>query len=344
MIKVGVAGLGMMGSTHLDVYSRLSDVEVVAVADKVPELRNGNKQAGGNIEGQAQGGFDFERVRQYEDAIQLIEDPELDVVDICLTTPLHRQFATAALEAGKHVLIEKPLALSSENARQLAEVAADAPGLSMCCMCMRFWPGWTWLKDAVESGEYGNVLSANFRRLTQHPGGEFYSDASQCGGAILDLHIHDTDFIHHLFGVPESVTSIGYNQVTKGIDHVFTTYEYPHIPIVTAEGSWAMAPGFGFQMQYQVNFERGTASYNLAESEPLTFTEPGKSSKTIPIDSEMGYYYELQYFLDCIKSGRSIERVTLQEAADSIRIVEAEAESVRLKHPVSLSESVLGHI
>ena len=83
-----------------------------------------------------------------------------------------------------------------------------------------------------------------------------------CGGAILDLHIHDTDFVQHCFGKPKAVFSRGYSRPTNAIDHVLTHYLYDDVPLVTAEGGWAMTPGFGFQMQYTVNFERATAVFD----------------------------------------------------------------------------------
>jgi predicted dehydrogenase len=337
MIKVGVAGLGMMGGTHLDVYSHRDDVEIVAVADIDEGRRTGSSQASGNIEGQAQGKFDFRQVKQHSDVMELIADPQVELVDICLPTPLHAEYGKAALRSGKHVFIEKPLARNYADAQELTRLAANSPGMVMCGMCMRFWPGWTWLKQRVERGEYGKVRSATFRRVAEHPGGPFYSDAEQCGGALLDLHIHDTDFIHFLFGLPEAVTSHGLSHVTKGIDHVVTRYEYPGIPIVMAEGSWSMAKGFGFRMQYTVNFERATATYDLAEAEPLTLFEYGRAPMKISLESGMGYQHEIAYFLDCIAAGRMPERVTLKQAAESIRIIEAEAESIRQQQMIRLS-------
>ena len=341
MIRVGVAGLGMMGNTHLDVYSQLAGAEVVAVADVIESRRNGTTKVGGNIEGQAKGSFDITRVRQYEDALQLIEDPEVDLIDICLPTPIHKRYASAALEFGKHVLIEKPLALNASAAQALANQARTASGLTMCGMCMRFWPGWTWLKDVVDSQQYGRVVSASFKRLAEHPGGPFYSNAQQCGAAILDLHIHDTDFIHYLFGVPDSVTSYGLKKTTAGVDHVMTRYEYPNVPLVISEAGWSMAQGFGFQMQYQVNFELATACYDLSQDQPLSIFEEGKAPFKPSLPTEMGYFYEIEYFIDRIISRRPIERVTLDEAAQSIRIVEAEVESVRENRPVSLLQSAI---
>ncbi|MEM1444541.1 MAG: Gfo/Idh/MocA family oxidoreductase [Planctomycetota bacterium] len=337
-IQVGVIGLGMMGMTHLDAYAKLSNARVVAVADRNEDKRTGRTKASGNIEGQAQGGFDFDTVKQYAEPADLIADPDVQLVDVCLPTPTHVKFALTALEAGKHVLIEKPLARTAEQADQIIAAAERSPGLTMCAMCMRFWPGWTWLKDAVDQQTYGTVHAATFRRLADHPGGKYYEDGDACGGAILDLHIHDADFVQYLFGMPESVTSVGYSKLTNRVDHVATQYHFAgsNPPLVTAEGGWSMAKGFGFRMEYTVNFAEATAVFDLAQSEPLTLYRSGAEPETIELPEGMGYEHEIRYFLDCLASGEKPSRITLASAADSIRLIEAEARSVEARQRVSL--------
>ena len=281
MTNVGVIGLGLMGSTHLDVYAQHPAARVVAVADQDEERRTGRAQAAGNIEGQAQGGFDFGSVKQFAEAEALVADPEVELVDICLPTPIHAKYAIMAMQAGKHVLIEKPLARNTEQAAGIVEAAARAAGRTMCAMCMRFWPGWTWLKDVVESQAYGPVHAATFRRVAEHPGGAFYEDGDACGGAILDLHIHDSDFVQYLFGMPEAVTSHGYSLTTNQVDHVVTHYHFAEVPLVVAEGGWSMAEGFGFHMRYTVNFERATAVFDLAAhvASDVVRARPGPSGR-----------------------------------------------------------------
>jgi predicted dehydrogenase len=326
-IKVGVIGLGMMGLTHLDVYSKRSDVKIVAISDILPDRLTGKVRAVGNIQGQAQGGFDYNSARQHDEGMKLIADKEVDLVDICLPTPLHHDYALKALKKGKHVLVEKPLARTAKEAAHLAKAAGKANKLSMCGMCMRFWPGWTWLKDVVEKGTYGKVFAAQFRRVASHPGGPFYSDGEKCGGAMLDLHIHDTDFIQYCFGIPTAVTTAGYNKTTSHPDHVITRYHYDHIPLLTAEGGWVMSPGFPFVMQYTVNFERATAVFDLSAPKPLMLYEGGKG-QPVELEPGMGYEREIAYFLNCIATGQSPSIVTLESAAKTVKIVEAEGKSL----------------
>lgn len=334
-IKVGVVGLGMMGLTHLDAYGKLNGVEVVALADRDEDRLNGRKQAGGNIEGQAEGGFDYSSVRKYTDAFELIADPDIDVVDICLPTPAHVPFGIKVLEAGKHLLTEKPLARTYEDAMKLVNAAEASDKIAMCAMCMRFWPGWTWLKHAIDDHRYGKLLSLSFRRIASHPQGPFYQDGDANGGAALDLHIHDADFVQFLFGLPKSVSSVGYSSKTTAVDHIATRYGVGIDALVRAEGSWAMADGYAFCMQYTANFENATAEFDSNSDHPLRLYKDGET-ENIELEDGMGYDHEIAYFLDCVRNNRQPEIVTMHDAANAVRLIEAEVESVRSGVTVTL--------
>jgi len=330
MINVGVIGLGMMGQTHLDVYAKRNDVKVVAISDRDPARLSGKVRATGNVEGQAQGGFDLSQAKPYEEGMDLIKDKSVDLVDICLATPLHVEYAIAALKKGKHVLVEKPLARTFKDAQKLAKVAAKSKGMAMCAMCMRFWPGWTWLKDAVDRQTYGPLRSASFKRLATMPPGAFYANGQLSGGAILDLHLHDTDFIQFLLGQPAALFSRGYTKTSGGVDHVHTQFIYEGdaaVPLVTAEGTWAMTAPYEFRMQYTANFDKATAVFDLLSPTPLVLYQDGQK-QTIDIGTTLGYELEIAYFLDCINKGQRPTTVTLDDAANAIKLVELEAKSI----------------
>ena len=334
-IKVGVVGLGMMGLTHLDAYAKLEGVEVVALADRDEDRLSGKTQADGNIEGQAEGGFDYDSVRKYTDAAELIADPGIDVVDICLPTPAHVPFGVKVLEVGRHLLTEKPLARSYEDAMKLVNAAKASDKIAMCAMCMRFWPGWTWLKEVLDDARFGKLLSLSFRRVASHPQGPFYQDGDANGGAALDLHIHDADFIQFLFGLPKSVSSVGYASKTNAVDHIATRYDVGIDALVRAEGSWAMADGYAFRMQYTANFENATAEFDSGADDPLTLAQGGES-KPVELEDGMGYDHEIAYFLDCVRHNKQPEIVTMQDAANAVRLIEAEVQSVRSGTAVTL--------
>lgn len=336
-LKIGVLGLGMMGNTHLDAYRRREDVEVVAVADANADRLEGREKAGGNIEGQAQGDSDFAGVNRYAEASELIEKEEVDIIDVCLPTPLHLQYALQALEKGRHVLVEKPVCRTVEQAEQLAEAAEQSDSIIMPAMCIRFWPGWNTLIESIQDGRYGKLRSLSIQRLASHPGGPFYSDAEACGGALLDLHIHDTDFIFAALGMPTAVTTVGYSKITDGPDHVSTQYHYEDNLLVVAEGGWSMAEGFPFTMKYDANFDRATVRFDLAAEKNFKVIHTDGSEETPELDSEMGYSHEIDYFLNCVKSGKQPETVTIESSLQSLRINEAERASLQTRQPVILA-------
>jgi len=328
MTNVGVIGLGMMGVTHLDVYASLPRARVVAVADRNADKRSGQRNTTGNIDGHAQGAFDLSQTTRYAEATDLIDDPDVQVVDICLPTDLHADVAVAALRAGKHVLIEKPMARTAAEAQRIINTAVDAAGFAMVAMCMRFWPGWDWLKQRIDDGAFGRLLGLSIERTSPHPGGPFYADAARSGAAILDLHLHDADFVQWCCGPPDAVRSVGYSHVTDGVDHVVTQYLYRNGPTVVAEAGWSMSPGYPFTMRYTANFEQATAVFDLAARQKLMLYQRGGESEPIDLDDRMGYHHELSYFLGCIETSQTPRRVTLAESQAAIALIEAEAKSV----------------
>lgn len=339
-LKVGVIGLGSMGSTHLDIYSQISEVEVVAVADLKKSRLDGSSRAEGNIGGQAQGSVVGFEAKQYLDGMDLIDDPDIELVDICVGTNLHFVFVEAALAKGKHVLVEKPLARTYDEAKKIVELALNSSTNIMSAMCLRYWPAWVWLKKVIDNKKYGRCLSLTCKRQTSHPPGTFYSNDDECGGALLDLHVHDTDFINYCFGMPKAVFSQGYKGPSGGIDHVATHYIYDqsqNAPLVTAEGTWTMQEGYGFNMSYTANFEKATACYLLDDEETLTLFRSSYEPEIIKLDEGMGYEFEIRSFVDEILRGEKSDMTLLNQAAKSIAIIEAEQVSIRSCSVVTLS-------
>ena len=338
-LKVGIIGLGSMGSTHLDIYSKIKEVEVIAIADSIQSRLDGSSKAEGNISGQAEGGVTGLSAIKYLDGMELIDNPDIDIVDICVGTDLHFTFVEAAISKGKHVLVEKPLARTYDEAKKIIQLAEQSSKYVMSAMCLRYWPAWVFLKEAIDSNAYGKCLSLNFKRQTSFPGGAFYSDHNQCGGALLDLHVHDTDFVNYCLGLPEAVFSQGYKGPSGGIDHIATHYIYNQSdlsPLVSSEGSWTMQEGYGFNMSYTANFENGTLSYLLEQDETLKLFRSGSEPESINLKEGMGYEFEIRTFVDEILSGNSTNLDLLRQASETVAIIEAEKTSIETCSLVSI--------
>lgn len=334
MVRIGIIGLGFMGRMHYGSYEKVAGARVVAVADADPKRASGDLSEGwGNVPGADVQKLPMDRIRGTTDWRELMKWDEVDVIDICLPTPQHVELATAALATGKHVMCEKPLARTSSEARQIAAAAAKAGGFFMPAMCMRFWGEWEWLKRAVKEETYGKVRSASFRRVGTTPAG-WFRDGKLSGGALVDLHVHDVDFVYHLFGKPKAVFSRGYSKDTGEIDHILTEYIYDSPALVSAEGAWGLSNGFGFRMQYVVNFDRATAEYEFGRDKPLMLYADGKATA---VEAEgNGYVGELGYFVECVRNGTRPTRVTAEDAVTGLIIIEAEKRSAESGQPVAL--------
>jgi len=204
---------------------------------------------------------------------------------------------------------------------------------------MRFWPGWDWLKHAIDRKTFGRVLAARFRRVSAPPGWSRanYFKGGESGGALLDLHIHDTDFVQFCFGRPKSVFSSGFTRFSGAIDHVVTQYQVANGAIVSTEGSWVMSGDFPFTMAYTVNFERATADFDIARgAKALRLHEDGQPMRVVKPVGVDGYVGELQHLLNSIATGTPPTVVTVQDGLSAVEICEAEEKSIQLGQPVKL--------
>ena len=317
-----------MGRTHIGAYRGLGDAcRISGVFDLDAGLLSGGLVEGGNLaSGESTGERLFEPAEVFAtDSLDaLLARVDVDAVSVCTPTDTHVDVALAAMRAGKHVLVEKPVSLERAGIQRLAAEAERAGVICMPAMCMRFWPGWVWLKEKVRVD--GIPKSISFERLGSAPGwgGGFYQDAGRCGGALHDLHIHDTDFVCHLFGKPDAVSSVGdQNRLT-------TMYHYEDGPRhVVAAGGW-LRGGAEFRMRYVAEFEDATADFDLSREPGLLWSSSGDEGCREPADvgEGDGYEGEARAFVGAIIDGVG-PPVTLDDAAMTLAVLEAEAESLK---------------
>ncbi len=335
-IGVGVLGLGFIGATHLRAFAGAAGGRVVAVCDADSARLDGRAGEHGNL-GASVGGelFDPGAVMATTEVGALLGDERVELVCICTPTDTHVDLAIRALDAGKHVLVEKPVALSSAEVGRLAEHAQGAGRLCIPAMCMRFWPGWDLLPGLVRGGRYGRVLSARFERLGAAPAWSgFYADASRSGDALFDLHIHDVDMVHRCFGAPSEVRSSG----SPG--HVTTSYTFggEGPAAAVAEGGWLSDPGVEFRMRYVVEFERALAEFDLGKSPAMSLFVGGEQHRPA-LRSETGWEGQARAVIEAVRRGDGRGTPTLAEAIEVTRTVEAEAQSLLTGRPATPERS-----
>lgn len=331
-IGVGVIGLGFMGSTHVRVCQAAAEAgffcRLVAVCDSSIERLSGAAGSSGNMgTGEGPRLFDPGVTRVCRDPAELLAERSVDLVSICTYTDSHVDLAVKALRAGKHVLVEKPVAATAEGAERLADAARASGRLCMPAMCMRFWPGWDWLRERIIDRAFGRVRSATFQRLGSQPtwARSFYGDFSRSGGALLDLHIHDVDFIHWCFGAEGAAWTVS---TTGSLRHLTTQYRFEGGPEqVTAEAAWDLAPAAGFRMKYLVNFENATADFDLGRTQRL-IVHDAAGSHPVGLSPLTGYDGEMRHMLAAIRDGRRDLAATVEEAVAVMRMLEAERKSM----------------
>jgi predicted dehydrogenase len=344
-VKVGIIGLGFMGTTHLDIYRNNPKAEIVAIADvNADKLKGDISSVVGNISGgDNRRPLDLDGVSLYKDGFELIKDPAVEIVDICVPVFLHKKFATAALEFNKHVICEKPLAKNSAEAEDIIVAAKKSQGFLLVGMCIRFWPEYVHAKDLIKSGELGKVRSASLKRLSPSVDGNswenWFMDSELSGGAVYDLHLHDSDAVRWMFGMPKSVSSFGAIGVKShnGVDHVVTRYDMGDGSLVTAEGGWDAAKNTPFEMSFQIVCDKGTIRFS--ETGYKVIYETGEVETPSPAKENLptGWHAEIDYMLDCVLFGKPpYDLVPLDEILESIKIVEAEMRSIKENAEVAL--------
>lgn len=336
-VRIGLIGLGFMGTTHFGIYRDLAAAEVVAVADVDPAKRAGDvSKVVGNI-----GGGDNSRlldlggIAVFDDALDLIASPDVDVVDICVPTNDHARYVLAALAAGKHVFCEKPLCRNREEMLAIAGAVRRSPGFFNVGMCIRAWPEYRHARELYRSGAIGRIRTANFTRLSPSVDGNawenWFMDPERSGGALLDLHLHDTDAVCYFFGRPEAVFASGVKGVVSagGVDHVVTSYRYGDGALIVAEGGWDLARQAGFEMGFLLVTERATLRFSAAGYQ--IYWNDGRVETPQVADPALptGWHRQLAYFVDCVKENIVPDRYqTLEQILDSYAVILAEAKSV----------------
>lgn len=309
-----------MGSTHLKSLKNLPGVELAAVVSNDPRKLAGDLSAiQGNLGGPGEV-LDFSKIRQYRTPEEAFADPGIDAVDLCLPTDLHAPLTIAALRAGKHVLVEKPMALNGEQCNAMITEARQAGRVLMTAQVLRFFPTYTALREILGNGGLGPVRSALFRRRCAAPAwSQWLKNSSKSGGGVFDLLIHDIDMCLHLFGLPESVSATGYENLAAGIDFINATLHYPAIGSVVVTGGWHHPKAYPFSMEYTVTADGGTIDYSSEGRPPKLYKADGEV-EDVRLDEVDGYAEEIRYFADCVNQGRQPEICSPAESADAVRL------------------------
>lgn len=337
-MRVGIVGFGFMGRMHHRIWKSIKDAQVVAVCDANPNIKEDTKRAVGNIKG-ADGAIDFTKVEVYRDLDQMLEKAKLDAISLTLPTYLHADCSENALLRGVNVLCEKPMALTVADCDRMIAAAKRSGKTLQIGHCVRFWPEYAKAKEIVDSGEYGKVVAGMFQRLGAPPGwsaDNWFADEKRSGGVALDLHIHDTDYVQYLLGMPKSVCSHGAKGSAGQLIHMLTEYEYGQDKLIVAEGGWGMTTAFGFEMSFNLVLEKATIVYDLTRKPMLRVCPVEGKDFTPKVADGDGYQHEIEYFAKAVRGEIIKPIITLEQSRNSVRIVEAEKKSINNRQRVMI--------
>jgi predicted dehydrogenase len=318
MVQVAVLGAGFMGSTHAKAYAAMPDVAVAAIY--APSSDRGDplaREIGS---------------RWTDDLESILADPGIEAVDICLPTPLHREVAEAALATGKHVLLEKPIALSLEDAQALVQANEATDRVFMIAHVLRFWPEYVEIARRVGSGELGKPHTGFASRRQPFPAWlALFNRSDLTGGAVIDMMIHDYDALNWVFGAPLGVTARGIrNSRSGGYDQVQVLIDYGDGTSALVDGGMMMPESYPFSSRLEVLCEEGAMEYAFRAggrsvemgggvNELTLYPSEGDPLRLSPAQVDP-YAAECSYFVDVIRRGDVADRATPADALRALAV------------------------
>jgi predicted dehydrogenase len=342
MVRVGIAGIGFMGVTHFNAYEKVDGAQVTAIFTRDPKKLAGDWSGVRGNFGGAGGVRDVSGLKCYSDLALMLADPDIDMIDLCLPSYVHRDVAIQAMQAGKHVLVEKPIALTVPDADAMIAAAAQLGRMLMVAQVLRFWPEFAIIKDLIVSGEYGHLRAAHFKRVISRPDwagdGNWFADPSKTGGPVVDLHIHDTDFVQYLLGTPAAVSSSGVVAANGEVEYLVTEYQYPGQNVcVTAQSGAIATKGIEFEHGYDVYFEQAMLKHNSSTTPAVeVYTADGQKLELKP-RIEDAFAEQLRTAIGGVASATLPPQLDAVTARNSLATVLSEAHSARLGQPVALA-------
>ena len=335
MLKFAIIGFGGLGKTHFgdvaEITRKAGDVQLVAICDV--DENAFRTQTSTNL-GENRQNLDLSAYHLYTDVEDMLDKEEIDFVITALPTCIHEKIAVMAMERGIHVFSEKPMALNLIQAKHMLDTSRKCNVKLMIGQCLRYFHDYAALKEIIDSQRYGRVVRADFHRLSPLPTWSWRNwmmDEEKSGGAALDLHVHDVDFIYWAFGMPKAVTSYATNGKMKH-DSIGTVYHYDGMQ-VTAIGEWGLPGSFPFTVGALVRFENATVK--MAPDGLTVYPEEGEAEK-LDLTPINGYVEEIVDFIACIRESRESTVNPPESSMQAIKIARAEKLSADTGKTVAL--------
>jgi predicted dehydrogenase len=326
-MRVAIVGAGTMGAIHADSIATIPEwsVDSIFVGDAKPKPGLLDKHHAAVCRSEKE-----------------LWDRNCDVVVICTPTPTHAHYAIRALQSGKHVFLEKPIARSLEQAEIVLHHAASSETTFMVGHVLRFFHEYLHLKTLLDKETIGTPGVARLARRGRFPEGDlnWYSEYSQSGGVILDMVIHDLDFLRWCFGEVDEVCAG--NLMSRGVrnsDYTLIVLRFKNGVIAHVEGSWAFEGEF--HTTVEIAGTSGLISFNSLDAAPLAafVKQSGDKRESVAVPRSpvkvSPYLSEIRHFADCVEHKRP-PAITGADAYQALQIALAAMRSAETHEPVKL--------
>jgi predicted dehydrogenase len=327
MMNVAIVGAGGMGRRHAASYRETGEARVAAVVDI-------NREAAASLAG--------EDAQVFASLEESLEKCDVDIVDVCTPTPFHAEHAVTALKAGKHLLLEKPMARTLDECDAIIRAAEGSGKTAMVAHVLRFFPEFVRGKEAVDAGLVGEPAVVRTSRGGGMPRGvdSWYTDIAQSGGVVLDLIIHDFDWLRWVLGPADRVYARGLaHSGRKGQDYALVTIRFKSGAIAHVEGTW-MRPS-GFETRFEIAGTQGLLDFSSRDSASLRVARASGEERRAAVEvpesplAENPYTSQIRHFLQCVRTGEA-PVVSLQDARAAVEIALGALESMKTGEPVEL--------
>lgn len=303
MLKVGLVGVGGISGAHIPVWEEMENAELIAICD----IRTERMEK-------------YPQKRHYTDFDEMLEKEQFDIIDICLPTYLHADFAVKAMEKGINVITEKPISLKKEDVERVYSTAKKNNVKFMVAQVLRFWPEYVLLKEIYDTKKYGKLLSGSMIRLGGMPKWSWdgwMSDEKRSGLVPFDLHIHDLDFMVYAFGMPK--VAYQYRSKLPNQDYICLNYDFGDFSI-HSEASW-YAPDYPFKAEFRFQFEDAIVSNENGkmiimknDNTVIDLSQEAEGDTgNINLPKSNAYANEIHYFADCVEKDLPIEKMKPEE-------------------------------
>lgn len=330
MLKAGIVGVGFMGWIHYLAYQRSASAQLAAFCSRDAKKRSGDWTGIQGNFGPPGEQIDVQNLNVFESLDEMIKDSSIDLVDICLPPNLHVEAACKALEAGKHVLCEKPLGLSTEDCDRILDAAKAADCKVLVAQVLPYMGEFQFGYEAAMDGRFGKALRGYFKRIISPPDWipDFY-EAQKVGGPLIDLHVHDTHFVRLVFGMPRRVMASA--EMKDGIVkfcHTLMEFDEPG-RIVGSSSGVSEQSARPFCHGYELQFEKAALQFELsaltdgADILPLRVLKQDGTSEKPDLaggDEVDAFASEISDAVKSIETGVVEPRLDGQIARDAIHI------------------------